>query len=142
MFFKRLNRKSLFCFRFTLITHSMIPLITWISLLWSTEASHILSDYFYWLLIFLWNIHFLLSSIYFSKAVYTRFTIILGSLGLLIWLINMIFIAIIALTSPVYEKIYAYILSCIPASIIMVILGFFLINRKFRGEGGKYTASR
>jgi len=142
MFFKRLNKKSLFCFRFTLITHFMIPLITLISLLWSTEEGHILSDYLYWFLIFLWNIHFLLSSIYFSKAVYTRITIILGSLGLLIWLINMIFIAVIALTSPVYEEIYSYMLSCIPASIIMVILGFFLINRKFRGEEGKYTASR
>lgn len=109
----------------TLITHSAIPLILMVLLLWSTEVSPILKDKSYWIIVFLWNMHFLLSSKYLISSKRIIY------LGIFFWLVSMI-LAVIMSSSPIYKDSTIYIIGGIFISVFLVVLSLLLTSDKYR----------
>jgi len=125
----------------SLTTHSVIPFIALISLLAAPESDRIINDILFWLLVFFWNLHLLFLCCFFYRASYLKEkgyfirTIIIGSLGLLFWLANMIFITIITFTSPVFQKGSTYIFCGVLISAIMVSVALYLFfSLKYKND--------
>jgi hypothetical protein len=123
------NKHPYFCWG-AVITHSVIPLILLVSLLWSTEVGSILKDKSYWLVVFLWNVHFLISGKYLSEQFSPKEFVSLGSLGILFWIASMTLAVIMATSSPIYQNSAIYIVAGILTSVVLVVLSIVLINVK------------